>query len=68
MLRGDGDLFGHGPQQGDQFPGDGPHDLMGVLPPGAQASIPFAAPYVCLPAHIWSGFGPLLQAQWTGGD
>jgi hypothetical protein len=63
ILRCDGDLFGNGPHKGDQFPGDGHHDLIGVFPPGAQSSIPFAEPYLCLPANILYGFGELFQAQ-----
>jgi hypothetical protein len=35
ILRCYGDLFGNGPHKGDQFPGDGHHDLIGVFPPGA---------------------------------
>ncbi len=65
-LGGDGDLCGHGPHTGDPFPGDGHHDLSGVFPPGAQASIPCAEPYLCLPANIGHGFGEFLQAQWQG--
>jgi hypothetical protein len=55
-----GDLFGNGPHQGDEFPGDGHHDLIGVFPSCAQLSVAFAEPYLCLPADILYGFGELL--------
>src|SRR2546428_3330557 len=59
-----GDLCGHSPPPGDQCPGDGHPDVMGVLPSGAQLSVACAEPYVCLPADLLYGVGALLEAPW----
>ena len=52
-----GDLLGHGPHKGDQCPGDGHHDLMGVCPACAQRSVACAEPYLCLPAISCTAVG-----------
>jgi hypothetical protein len=57
-----GDLLGNGPQKGNQFPGDGHHDLIGVFPPGAQLSVAFAQPYLGFPTDILNRFRPRFEA------
>jgi hypothetical protein len=57
-------LFGDGPHQGDECPGDRHHDVVRRLPPCAQLSVACAEPYVRLPAAILSGCGALVQTAW----
>jgi hypothetical protein len=56
--------LGHGPQTGDEFPGDGHHDLMGVCPPCAQLSVAWTAPDLGLPAEVLDEVGWLCEAPW----
>ena len=61
-----GDLSGDSPHKGEEFPGDGHHDLIGGFPPCAQLAVACAAPYLRLPADLVAGFRALLQAQLQG--
>jgi hypothetical protein len=70
LLRGDsgilgrhGDLFGNGPHKGDEFPGDGHHDLIGVLPPYAQLAVASAQPHVGFPTDILNRFRQRSEAS-----
>jgi hypothetical protein len=53
----------HGPHEGTQFASDGDPDLMRVLPPGAQLSIPCAEPHWGLPTDSLEAFGYLFQPE-----
>src|SRR5215470_18995610 len=58
-----GNLLGNGPHEADQFPRHGDDDLMRIFAFGHQLAIPFAEPYLCLPADGLDRGGELLQAQ-----
>jgi len=58
-----GNLFGHGPHEPNQLPGNGHHDLIGVLPTCHEASIALTKPELGLPTDVLEGFGWGCQAQ-----
>lgn len=60
-LWGHGELLGHGPHTGAQFPGDGHHHPMHVCAAGAPLSIACAPPHLPLPTEILDGLGQLFQ-------
>src|SRR5262249_39916814 len=57
------DLLGNGPHKRTQFPRDGDHDVVGILPASAQLSVAFAQSYLGLPTDILDRLGHLLQAE-----
>ena len=62
-LREQGDLFGNGPHQGDEFTGHGHHDLIGVFTASAELSVPFTQPYLRFPTDVLDRFWKLFQAS-----
>jgi hypothetical protein len=61
-LRDQGDLFGNGPHKGDEFTGNGHHDLIGVFTASAELSVPFTQPYLRFPTDVLDRFWKLFQA------
>jgi hypothetical protein len=58
-----GHLLGNGPHEGASFSGNGDNDLIGIFAFGHQLTIPFAKPYLGLPADGLDCCGELLQTQ-----
>ena len=63
-LWGQGDLFGNGPPEADQFPGKSDDALGHVFPASEQWAITLAEPHLGLPADILDPLGLFFEAQW----
>jgi hypothetical protein len=61
-LWGHGYLFGNGPHEADQFPGNSDDDLVHVFPAGEQLAIPLAEPHLGLPTDILDDFGLFCES------
>jgi hypothetical protein len=62
-IRCRGHLFGNGPYEADEFPGNRDHDLVRVFPVGEQLARALAQPHLCLPADILDDFGLCFEPQ-----
>jgi hypothetical protein len=59
----DGNLFGNGPHEPNQFSGNGHDHLIGMFASGNESPVTFTEPHLGLPTDILDRFGELFQSQ-----